>query len=154
MTIAASLEARGVDILENVISGFLVVVIAFGAWYLKEIAVARRTRGQIFKNREARLALLQDELATIVSFTEKCTVAASAREQFAGYQHWLTANGLVSWKQNRLTVQTWMQPTGLAEEIRMGQVPIAADVVDHLVEDMRKTEFPIAQDNNFRWNVV
>lgn len=145
------LGARIADILVNVISGSIVVAIAFCAWYLKEGAAAARVRRLLLKERTARLSLLNAELDTIVSFTEKCTISASALEQFTVYQHWLVANGLSSWKQNRLVVQTWQQTTGLAEDIRLGQASIGSDVIQELVADMRKTEFPRPQDDNFRW---
>lgn len=141
----------GSVILVSSISGVIVVAIALLAWYLKDRAATFRKRKEILRKRAARLRLLEDELATIVSFTEKCTVAASALEQFAAYQQWLVANSLMSWKQNRLTVQTWQQTSGAAESIRLGQVSVGTDVIEELAADMRKTEFPAPEDDHFRW---
>lgn len=148
---STTLAARSADILVNVISGALVVALAFLAWYLKEAASGRRIRRQVLRARAARLALFRSELDTIVSFTEKCTIAAAAFEQFTGYQRWLAANGLLAWKQNRFIVQTWQQTTGIAEDIRLGQVTVGSDVINELVADMRKTEFPAPADDHFRW---
>ena len=146
--------AKGVDIIVNVISGSVVVAIAFGAWIAKERAAEKRSRQLLMKARASRLALLRAELETIISFTSHCTMAANALEQFATYQQWLVANGLLSWKQNRLIVNTWQQTSGSAAAIRLGQVSIGNDVIDDLVVDMKKTEFPQPEDDNFRWSAT
>jgi hypothetical protein len=149
---ASLLQARGVDIVVNVISGSLVVAIAFGAWYVKERLSARRARALTLQQRASRLKLLQAELETIVSFTSQCTMSVNALEQFAAFQQWLVANGLLSWKQNRLVVHTWQKTSGSVSGIRQGQVPVARDLVEELVADMKKIEFPAPEDDHFRWN--
>lgn len=146
------LEARGIDVIVNVISGSLIVALAFGAWYVKDRRVDGRQRERRSRERTSQLQLLQAELETIVSFTSQCTIAANALEQFAAYQHWLVANGLLSWKQNRLMVHTWQQTSGLAAAIRQGQVSVSKQVIEELVADMRRTEFPTPQDDHFRWS--
>jgi hypothetical protein len=91
-------------------------------------------------------------LDLIVAFTERCEVSSAALEQFAAYRHWLAANGLMSWKHNRLTIHTWQQTTGSAASIRQGAVAISREDIADLVADMRKTEFPTPEDEDFRWN--
>ncbi len=155
MSIDASLLwAKSVDILVNVVSGLAIVAIAYGAWFTKDLAAEKRSRKRLLKWRESRLALLRSELETIISFTLHCTMAATALEQFAAYQQWLVANGLLSWKQNRLVVQTWQQTSGLAAGIRLGQVSVGTDVIDELAIDMKKTEFPLPEDDHFRWSAA